>query len=109
VTNAESALQYELSELMKQKVRKKLIGIDLPLTGLYLHLDRKKNNWYNRTLKNLTGVHPLFLDSTLTYESAAQMFDYLVNKGYFRPGLNTGCISGNSRLQPIITFMQEKG
>jgi len=85
VANAESALQYELSELMKQKVRKKLIGIDLPLTGLYLHLDRKKNNWYNRTLKNLTGVHPLFLDSTLTYESAAQMFDYLVNKGYFRP------------------------
>ncbi|HRU67938.1 MAG TPA: hypothetical protein P5265_05520, partial [Bacteroidia bacterium] len=41
VANAESALQYELSELMKQKVRKKLIGIDLPLTGLYLHLDRK--------------------------------------------------------------------
>lgn len=85
IVNASSDLKDDLSDLIKLKVRKKLFGFDLPLIGLYMHLDMKKNTWLNRTTKNLFAEKPVFLDSLLIYESAKQMFDFLVNKGYFRP------------------------
>lgn len=88
VKNAPSDLSDDLDQLIKQKPRERLFNFDYPLIWVYLKLDRKKQTWGVQTVKKIFGQEPVYLDSNLIYESSKQMFDFLSNKGYFRPLVN---------------------
>ena len=76
--------KHNLNALIIERPRRRMLGLSNPFLFVHMKYEKKKQNSFNRTIKRVFGEKPVFADSLIMNESAKQMSEFLVNKGYFR-------------------------
>ncbi len=79
LSRKENTPPTELERYIRQKPNKRLLGTNFYLWA-YNKAKPEKKNWWNNLLRRM-GEEPVFLDTTLTTRSAADMGLYMNNRG----------------------------
>lgn len=101
-------LSSELTELLKQKNNKRILGLFRFHLGAYNLANKGRETKLKWWIKTYIGEPPSILDTLLTQRSAVQLKLYLFNKGYFNAELTEQTFVKNRKAKIIYNISPGK-